>query len=162
MKGLSSCGVNKEYVFICFSEKGKYDKIFSPLGLVKGDLIKVISLIEDDQLIIYTRNKRVAISGNVAKDILVVEKEDIEMKEYRVLSEILPGAEVIVESIMGKSALKRRLMDMGLTRGVTVILKKVAPLGDPIEISVRGYSLTLRKSEAKLILVKELEGDLFE
>ena len=56
--------------------------------------------------------------------------------------------------IHGEGALKRRLMDMGLTRGTVVTLKKVAPLGDPIEVTVRGYELSLRKDDAALIEIE--------
>ena len=56
--------------------------------------------------------------------------------------------------VHGEGALKRRLMDMGLTRGTTVTVKKVAPLGDPIEVTVRGYELSLRKADAALIEIE--------
>ena len=56
--------------------------------------------------------------------------------------------------VHGEGALKRRLMDMGLTRGTTVAVKKVAPLGDPIEVTVRGYELSLRKDDATLIEIE--------
>ena len=57
--------------------------------------------------------------------------------------------------VHGEGALKRRLMDMGLTRGTTVTVKKVAPLGDPIEVTVRGYELSIRKADAEMIEVEE-------
>ena len=56
--------------------------------------------------------------------------------------------------VHGEGALKRRLMDMGLTRGTPVTVKKVAPLGDPIEVTVRGYELSLRKADAALIEIE--------
>lgn len=58
-----------------------------------------------------------------------------------------------VIKLHGDGALKRRIMDMGITKGVSIMLRKVAPLGDPIEISVRGYELSIRKSEAENIEV---------
>jgi ferrous iron transport protein A len=57
--------------------------------------------------------------------------------------------------VHGEGALKRRLMDMGLTRGTVVTVKKVAPLGDPIEVTVRGYELSLRKDDAALIEIEQ-------
>lgn len=57
--------------------------------------------------------------------------------------------------VHGEGALKRRLMDMGLTRGTAVTVKKVAPLGDPIEVTVRGYELSLRKDDAALIEIEQ-------
>ena len=57
--------------------------------------------------------------------------------------------------VHGEGALKRRLMDMGLTRGTAITVKKVAPLGDPIEVTVRGYELSLRKDDAALIEIEQ-------
>ena len=59
----------------------------------------------------------------------------------------------IVRKLTGEGALKRHIMDMGITKGTDVYVRKVAPLGDPIEVTVRGYELSLRKSEAESILV---------
>ena len=61
------------------------------------------------------------------------------------------GQTVTVKRLHGEGAIKRRFMDMGLTKGVTVQLRKVAPLGDPMEFSVRGYELSLRKTDAELV-----------
>lgn len=61
------------------------------------------------------------------------------------------GATVTVKKINGQGALKRRIMDMGITKGVEIFVRKVAPLGDPIEVMVRGYELTLRKADAEMI-----------
>ena len=65
------------------------------------------------------------------------------------------GETVKIVKLHGEGAIKRRIMDMGLTKGVEVYVRKVAPLGDPIEITVRGYELSLRKSDAELIEVTE-------
>lgn len=65
------------------------------------------------------------------------------------------GAVVRVTDIVGEGSLKRRIMDMGITKGVLISVVRVAPLGDPIEIKVRGYQLSLRKSDAEMI---EVEG----
>lgn len=69
----------------------------------------------------------------------------------RTLKEAKPGETVRVARLMGSGALKRRIMDMGLTKGVEVTVRKVAPLGDPVEVNVRGYELSIRKSEAEQI-----------
>ena len=63
------------------------------------------------------------------------------------------GATVTVRKIEGEGATRRRIMDMGITRGAEVYVRKVAPLGDPIEVTVRGYELSLRKADAEMILV---------
>ena len=66
------------------------------------------------------------------------------------------GSTVVVTKIEGDSAYKRRIMDMGITKGVEVYVRKVAPLGDPVEVTVRGYELSLRKSDAERIDVNSL------
>lgn len=70
------------------------------------------------------------------------------------LDEFKNGDSGVVIMIEGEGRLRRRLFDMGITPGATILLKKKAPLGDPIEISLRGYELTLRKSEANLVLLE--------
>ena len=64
------------------------------------------------------------------------------------------GTTVVVTKIEGDSAYKRRIMDMGLTKGSELFIRKVAPLGDPVEITVRGYELTVRKADAQCVEVK--------
>ena len=66
------------------------------------------------------------------------------------------GDTVKVRKLAGTGAIKRRLMDMGITKGVEIYLRKVAPLGDPLEVTLRGYELSLRKSEAENVLVEEV------
>lgn len=70
------------------------------------------------------------------------------------LKEVKPGSTVKVVKISGEGAVKRRIMDMGLTKGVEVFVRKVAPLGDPVEVTVRGYELSVRKADAELIGVE--------
>ena len=72
----------------------------------------------------------------------------------RTLREVPVGGTAKVKKIHGEGAVKRRIMDMGITRGVEVYVRKVAPLGDPIEITVRGYELSLRKVDAESIEVE--------
>ncbi len=69
------------------------------------------------------------------------------------LKEIKCGQKVVVQKLQGQGPLKRRIMDMGITKGTEIFVRKVAPLGDPIEVTVRGYELSIRKSEAENILV---------
>ncbi len=70
------------------------------------------------------------------------------------LKEVKIGETVTVCKLHGEGAVKRRIMDMGITKGVEVLVRKVAPLGDPIEVNVRGYELSLRKADAAMIEVK--------
>jgi len=70
------------------------------------------------------------------------------------LSEVRPGEIVKVKKVGGEGPTMRRIMDMGITKGCAVSVRKVAPLGDPMEVSVRGYELSLRKSDASNIIVE--------
>lgn len=72
----------------------------------------------------------------------------------KTLKDVKNGESAVIEKLHGEGALKRRIMDMGLTRGTQVYVRKVAPLGDPMELTVRGYELSVRKADAELIEVK--------
>ncbi len=72
----------------------------------------------------------------------------------KTLKDIPVGQTVIVVRLWGTGALRRRMMDMGITRGTAITVRKMAPLGDPMELTVRGYELSLRKADAALIEVK--------
>ena len=72
----------------------------------------------------------------------------------RTLRDVPVGGKATAKKIYGEGAVKRRIMDMGITRGVEVTVRKVAPLGDPIEITVRGYELSLRKADADSVEVE--------
>ncbi|MDY6029926.1 MAG: ferrous iron transport protein A [Acidaminococcaceae bacterium] len=72
----------------------------------------------------------------------------------KTLRDVAVGETAVVVKLVGEGAVKRRIMDMGITKGVSVFVRKVAPLGDPVEVNVRGYELTLRKSEAENIVVE--------
>ncbi len=67
------------------------------------------------------------------------------------LSEFVPGERGVVVRIEGEGRIRRRLFDMGVTPGADIVLRKLAPLGDPVEVTLRGYELTLRKSEAECV-----------
>ena len=72
----------------------------------------------------------------------------------KTLREVKVGETVKVVKLHGEGAVKRRIMDMGITKGTEVHIRKVAPLGDPVEINVRGYELALRKADAEMIEVE--------
>lgn len=72
----------------------------------------------------------------------------------KTLKEIPCGKTVKVSRLTGEGPVKRRIMDMGITKGVEIFVRKVAPLGDPVEVTVRGYELSLRKADAEMILVE--------
>lgn len=72
----------------------------------------------------------------------------------KTLKEIKCGDTVRVIKLEGEGPVKRRIMDMGITKGVEIFVRKVAPLGDPVEVTVRGYELSLRKADASMIIVE--------
>ena len=69
----------------------------------------------------------------------------------KTLRDVETGGTAKVKKLHGEGAIKKRIMDMGITKGVEIYVRKVAPLGDPVEITVRGYELSLRKADAELI-----------
>ncbi len=75
------------------------------------------------------------------------------------LGEAEVGSTVVVKQIQGDSAYKRRIMDMGITKGSKLFIRKVAHLGDPVEINVRGYELSVRKNDAQCVEVEEVKGN---
>jgi ferrous iron transport protein A len=73
----------------------------------------------------------------------------------RTLRDVKIGETVKVRKLTGEGAIKRRIMDMGITKGIEIYVRKVAPLGDPMEVTVRGYELSVRKADAEMIEVEE-------
>lgn len=71
----------------------------------------------------------------------------------KTLREAKPGETVTVTKLNGTGDVKRRIMDMGITKGIPVYIRKVAPLGDPVEVTIRGYELSLRKDDAQMVEV---------
>ena len=72
----------------------------------------------------------------------------------KTLKEVACGQTVTVRKLTGEGPVKRRIMDMGITKGVDIYVRKVAPLGDPVEVTVRGYELSIRKADAGMIEVE--------
>ena len=75
-------------------------------------------------------------------------------KDMKTLKEVAVGQTVTVKKLTGAGPVKRRIMDMGITKGVEIYVRKVAPLGDPVEVTVRGYELSLRRADAEMIEVE--------
>lgn len=75
------------------------------------------------------------------------------------LKDAVVGKYYIVKKINGKGPLKRRIMDMGITKNSEIYIRKVAPLGDPIQINIRNYELSIRKADAELISIEEIEKE---
>ena len=77
-------------------------------------------------------------------------------RNLKTLKEVHVGETVKVQKLTGEGPVKRRIMDMGITKGVEIYVRKVAPLGDPVEVTVRGYELSLRKADAEMIVLLRL------
>lgn len=155
MINLKEGNIGTVYYFKDVIDASSSKQHLANLGFVKGAEIRIISQDNHGGLIIMVKEARLAISQSVASQVMV-STESEQSVSYQTLDEIRIGATTKVETVLGSGVIRRRLMDMGLTRGVDVMIRKVAPLGDPIEVRIRGYELTLRKAEAELILVKDV------
>lgn len=76
------------------------------------------------------------------------------LNSMKTLRDVSVGQTVKVAKLTGEGPVKRRIMDMGITKGVEIFVRKVAPLGDPVEVTVRGYELSLRKADAEMIIIE--------
>lgn len=128
----------------------------SNLGLAAGETIEVVTKTKNSAIII-VKGSRLAFDASILDKIDLAPAEEDQKKIP--LSELPVGHSAIVTDIFSANETKRRLMDMGITKRTRVLLRKVAPLGDPPEISLRGYELTLRKSEAQMISVVMLDEE---
>ena len=95
----------------------------------------------------------VQVNGGFLSEGSTREQKGRVMAEDKTLRDVPVGQTVTVRRLKGEGAIKRRIMDMGITKGTEVHVHKVAPLGDPIEVTVRGFELSLRKDEAENVLV---------
>lgn len=127
----------------------------SNLGLKVGSRLELISKTKSSAIVML-KSSRLAFDDSILSKIDVSESQ--ETVETLPLSELEVGQFAYINNIFAVNEAKRRLMDMGLTRHTKIYLRKVAPLGDPIEISLRGYELTLRKSEAQMISVVKIDN----
>ena len=128
----------------------------SNLGLAAGETIEVVTKTKNSAIII-VKGSRLAFDASILDKIDLAPAEEDQKKIP--LSELPVGHSAIVTDIFSANETKRRLKDMGITKRTRVLLRKVAPLGDPLEISLRGYELTLRKSEAQMISVVMLDEE---
>ena len=128
----------------------------SNLGLAAGETIEVVTKTKNSAIII-VKGSRLAFDASILDKIDLAPAEEDQKKIP--LSELPVGHSAIVTDIFSANETKRRLMDMGITKRTRILLRKVAPLGDPLEISLRGYELTLRKSEAQMISVVMLDEE---
>lgn len=156
---LSQITLLTEYEIVGIDLEEASVRHLADLGIKIGSFIQIISK-TNDTAILLVRAARIALDKSILEKLDVVLKDS--NRSALPLSELAVGDVAYIEAIHAEGALKRRLMDMGLTKNTKVQLQKVAPLGDPLEIKLRGYDLTLRKSEASLVSVvkgeKEAKG----
>ena len=177
-KKLSEMGVGSEGYYFGDELDGNIAEFFSDVNLRRGEQLKVLGK-TSSQMIILAGDEPIHISREIAEKIVVAELEiktsnnsrDIAVEktnkeramqekttEKKTLKDLKIGQTGVVVSVKGKGSIKQRMMDMGLVSGSEVEVIRVAPLGDPIEISLKGYNLSLRKSEAKDIVI-EINGE---
>ena len=133
-----------------------------PLEEAKLNLVYQIEKLQTSEAVkkhlqnlgIIVGSKLVVINRSGSNGIVLL-KNNLSKDNWTSLDQLTVGERGIVVGIHGKGAVKRRLMDMGVTKNVPLTVRKLAPLGDPLEITLRGYELTLRKEEAMLILVQK-------
>lgn len=155
---LNRTETGKAYFFAGVRDKSISEKHLANLGLVKGAKVQISSGNSRDSYIIQVHQARLAITKELSEQLFFEENYENKQENYLSLDQLKIGSHAEVTKVLGRGAVKRRLMDMGVTRGVSLFIRNVAPLGDPIDIKLRGYELSLRKDEAKCILVRELEG----
>lgn len=142
--------VDVPYTIVSIDLPEESQRHLSNLGINVGTVVKMVSKTKNSAIIML-KSSRLAFDQSILSKIDVSEAQ--ENVETIPLSKLKVGEFAYVDTIFALNEVKRRLMDMGLTRHTKLYLRKVAPLGDPIEISLRGYELTLRKSEAQMVSV---------
>lgn len=158
MQTLAQAKQNFVYQVERIETEEKTKRHLQNIGVVVGSKIVVVNL-SGNNAILLIKSHRVAVSREILSQKIFVNKKTASSESWTSLDQLKAGETGIVVAIHGQGAVKRRLMDMGLTRNVKIVIRKLAPLGDPIELTVRGYELTLRKSEAELILVQREENE---
>lgn len=167
MMPLSLASVGEENTIRHIGVSPEVKKHLENLGFVAGGTVTVINKLGGN-VIVNVKEARVAISEEGAQDHGVTgaqrafayntantkPKKIRRIQHMKTLRQVKVGETVKVVKLHGEGAVKRRIMDMGLTKGVEVYVRKVAPLGDPVEITVRGYELSLRKADADMIEVE--------
>ncbi|ASZ08370.1 MULTISPECIES: FeoA family protein [Enterococcus] len=153
METLAQAKQNLVYQIVKIQTKESVKNHLQNLGIIPGTKIVVVNL-SGENAILLLKNNRIAVNRELLAQIFV-KKPDSIAESWTSLDQLTVGESATVVALHGQGAVKRRLMDMGVTKNVRVAIRKLAPLGDPIEITLRGYELTLRKKEAELILVQK-------
>lgn len=150
MQKLAEVAPNQTFIVKKVAAPTEVQKHLQNLGLLPGSQVVLLKSKGQDGIVL-VQNTRLALDQSILAAIFV--EPAVEKSEILSLDQLAVGDKGKVIKIFGEGAVKRRLMDMGLTKNVLLTVRKLAPLGDPIEINLRGYELSLRKSEAEYILV---------
>jgi ferrous iron transport protein A len=160
VKALSELKERGKYIIVQVIGETRLVKHLAEIGMIAGKNVTVISLATDSSgMMIYFQGQRLAISNDIAQRIVVRNVDDKSPVKLKSLADLHVKQAGVIRKILGDRALRRRLMDMGLTNNTLIKIKQVAPLGDPIELIVRGYKLSLRKQEAACILLEEVDDE---
>ena len=158
MQTLASVDLRSSYVILQINGEKALTRRLREVGMIKGRIINVISTNQNSNgLVVMFQGQRFALSESMARCIEVGQVEAIADANDKNLADIPVGKPCVITKVNGDRTVRKRLMDMGLTRNTMVTITKVAPLGDPLELVVRGYHLSIRKYEAQTIMVQEVD-----
>ncbi len=150
MEKLIDRPLNTIYQVHSITASDETTKYLQRLGITTANKIALLKL-DKHSGILSLQNSRFALARELLETIRI---EEVQTNEHWLsLDQLAVGESGKVVSVHGEGAVRRRLMDMGITKNVQIRVQKLAPLGDPIEITLRGYQLSLRKSEAAYILI---------
>lgn len=149
---LSDAALNQVYTITGFHGFAGQERHLHNLGLIIGANVRLVTMHKDAGILLI-QNSRLALSRKLLSSIDVKEGE-IAHRERMPLSKAKLGTTGKVAAIIGSADIKRRIIDKGITKGTEITVNKIAPLGDPLEVQVRGYKMNLRKEEADLIMVE--------
>lgn len=156
MTTLADVSLNKVVVIDSVSLDTDMKRRMQDLGMIEGSKIAVVNHSGSNSIVLL-HSSRVAIDQGLLQKINVKDVTEDE-NTWSSLDQMKVGEQGVVVNVHGNGAVKRRLMDMGITKGTALKVVKLAPLGDPLEIRIRGYELSLRKTEAEMVIItKEAE-----
>lgn len=157
METLTALRQTGDYIIMAITGRERLNKHLAELGLLPGKRITVIQTTSGDSgMLVYFQGQRLAMSVEIASQIQVRPLNAEASADAIPLAALAVHKMGIVAKLAGQPALRHRLMDMGLTKGTLIKVYNVAPLGDPMELVVRGYKLSIRKQDAQAILVEEV------
>ncbi|EPC29919.1 Fe2+ transport system protein A [Lacticaseibacillus paracasei subsp. paracasei Lpp22] len=160
MQALIDVRESGAYLLMSVGGSGALRRHLAEMGLVVGKKVTVVKPASKlSGMVIFFQGQRLAISDEIAS-LLVVRPFAMDADTPAIALADLPLRQAgLIRTIKGDPPLRHRLMDMGLTKGTLVKIHQIAPLGDPIELAVRGYKLSIRKQDAAHVLVTEVTSD---